>query len=82
VRHTPHERLSGRRPTLPSSSACLRQRSRSPPGPELSDLVTSRLPRGDASDRGERRPGAIWPDEHALGDKAELLLIRLLLRKR
>jgi hypothetical protein len=65
VRHPPQERLPGRRPPPPPSSACLRQRSRSPPGPELSDLVTSGLPREDALDRGERRPGGILPDERS-----------------
>jgi hypothetical protein len=67
VRHTPQERLPGRRPPPPPtpSSACLRQRSRSPPGPELRDLVTSGLPREGALDRGERRPGGISPDERS-----------------
>ena len=77
VQHTPQERLPGRRRLPPPSSACLPQRSRSPPGPELSDLVTPGLPREDALGRGERRLGGEFPVERSLRRQGRLVLIRL-----
>ena len=77
VRHTPRERLPGRRPPPPPSSACLRRRSRSPPGPELSDLVTSGLPREESGQGRASSRGRFCRVSEALGDKAEVVLIRL-----
>ena len=63
MRHTPQERLPGRRAPPPPSSACLRQRSRNPSGSELSDLVTSRLPCVDALQGRASTRRRFLPDE-------------------
>jgi len=61
-------------------STGLRQWRRGPPGPELSDLVTSRLPRGCPGQGGASSRGRFCRMSDVLGDKAEGVTIRFLAR--